>query len=65
MYRFKLSRKNLSEGFDARNRYRLSNTQIQMVKEIGLSPNKFGGLTKAHQELPVVAKIIDNRQGAH
>lgn len=35
---------------EARKRYRLSHTQIQMARELGLNPRKFGGLANHRQE---------------
>jgi hypothetical protein len=35
---------------DARERYRLSHAHIQMARELGLSPKKFGGLANTRQE---------------
>jgi hypothetical protein len=36
--------------FEARKRYRLSDTQIHMARELGLNPEKFGSLANHHQE---------------
>ncbi len=35
---------------DARKRYHLSHAQIQMARELGMNPKKFGGLANHHQE---------------
>jgi hypothetical protein len=35
---------------EARERYRLSHAHIQMARELGLSPKKFGGLANTRQE---------------
>jgi hypothetical protein len=35
---------------DARKRYHLSNAQIQMARELGMNPKKFGGLANHRQE---------------
>jgi hypothetical protein len=35
---------------DARKRYHLSHAHIQMARELGLNPKKFGGLTNTKQE---------------
>jgi hypothetical protein len=35
---------------EARERYHLSNAHIQMARELGLSPKKFGGLANNRQE---------------
>jgi len=35
---------------EARRRYRLSHAQVQMARELGLNPKKFGGLANHHQE---------------
>ena len=35
---------------DARKRYHLSHAQIQMARELGMNPRKFGGLTNTNQE---------------
>lgn len=35
---------------DARKRYNLSDTQVQMARELGLNPNKFGKLANEKQE---------------
>jgi hypothetical protein len=36
---------------DARKRYHLSHAHIQMARELGLNPRRFGGLTNTKQEL--------------
>jgi len=35
---------------DARKKYRLSHAQVQMARELGLNPKKFGGLANHKQE---------------
>lgn len=35
---------------DARKRYHLSHAQIQMARELGMNPKKFGGLANHRQE---------------
>jgi len=35
---------------DARQKYRLSHSHIQMARELGLNPRKFGGLANHRQE---------------
>lgn len=35
---------------DARGKYRLSHAQVQMARELGLNPKKFGGLANHRQE---------------
>ncbi|MBA7557651.1 hypothetical protein ES705_50415 [subsurface metagenome] len=35
---------------DARNRYHLSHAHIQMARELGLNPKKFGSLANTKQE---------------
>ncbi len=35
---------------EARRRYRLSHAQIQMARELGMNPKKFGGLANHKQE---------------
>jgi hypothetical protein len=35
---------------DARKKYRLSDTQIQMARELGMNPGKFGSLANHKQE---------------
>ena len=35
---------------DARKRYHLSHAQVQMARELGLNPKKFGGLANQRQE---------------
>ena len=35
---------------DARQRLRLSDAQVQMARELGLNPRKFGGLANQRQE---------------
>lgn len=36
---------------EARKRYRLTDAQVQMARELGLNPNKFGKLANEKQEL--------------
>lgn len=36
--------------FEARQRYHLTDTQIQMARELGLNPKKFGGYANQRQE---------------
>ena len=36
--------------FEARKRYRLTDAQVQMARELGLNPKKFGGLANHKQE---------------
>lgn len=40
----------LQVWIDARKRYRLTVTQIQMAMELGMNPKKFGGLANHRQE---------------
>src|SRR3990172_1934283 len=40
----------LRPWIEARRRYRLSNAQIQMARELGMNPKKFGGLANHKQE---------------
>ena len=35
---------------ETRNRYRLSHAQIQMARELGMNPKKFGSLANLQQE---------------
>src|SRR5262245_39471813 len=35
---------------DARKKYRLSHAQVQMARELGLNPRKFGGIANYKQE---------------
>ena len=35
---------------DARKRYHLSHAQVQMARELGMNPRKFGGLANHRQE---------------
>ncbi len=35
---------------EAKRKYHLSDTQIQMARELGLNPKKFGGLANTRQE---------------
>jgi hypothetical protein len=36
--------------FEARKRYRLTDAQVQMARELGLNPTKLGGMANDHQE---------------
>ena len=36
--------------FEARRKYRLTDAQVQMARELGLNPKKFGGLANHRQE---------------
>lgn len=40
----------LRPWIEARKKYRLSHAQIQMARELGLNPKKFGGLANHKQE---------------
>ena len=40
----------LQVWIDARKRHRLSHAQVQMARELGLNPRKFGGLNNHKQE---------------
>jgi SOS-response transcriptional repressor LexA len=40
----------LKPWIEARSRYRLSNAQIQMARQLGMNPKKFGGLANHTQE---------------
>lgn len=40
----------LQVWLEARQRYRLTDAQIQMARELGLNPRKFGGYTNHRQE---------------
>lgn len=40
----------LKEWIDARKRYNLSDRHVQMARELGLNPKKFGGLANHKQE---------------
>ena len=42
--------KNQAVWTEAKKRYRLSNEVIQMAKELGLNPKKFGGYANHKQE---------------
>ncbi len=47
---------------DARKKYRLNDAQIQMARELGMNPKKFGGLANHKQEswkLPLPEFIED------
>jgi hypothetical protein len=41
---------NLQVWIEARKRYRLSHAHVQMARELGLNPKKFGGLANHRQE---------------
>lgn len=41
----------LKPWIEARNKYHLSHAQIQMARELGLNPKKFGGMANHKQEL--------------
>jgi hypothetical protein len=36
--------------FEARKRYRLTDAQVQMARELGFNPAKLGGMANDHQE---------------
>jgi len=40
----------LRPWIEARNKYRLSHAQIQMARELGMNPKKFGGMANHKQE---------------
>lgn len=40
----------LQPWLEARQKYRLTDKQIQMARELGLNPRKFGGYANHHQE---------------
>jgi hypothetical protein len=40
----------LQPWLEARKRYHLTDTQIQMARELGLNPKKFGGYANHRQE---------------
>ena len=40
----------LRPWIEARNKFHLSHAQIQMARELGLNPKKFGGMTNHKQE---------------
>jgi len=40
----------LQPWFEARQKYHLTDTQIQMARELGLNPRKFGGYANHRQE---------------
>ncbi len=40
----------LRTWIEARKKYRLSHAQIQMARELGMNPKKFGSLANHHQE---------------
>ena len=41
---------NLQIWIDARKKYQLSHAQVQMARELGLNPRKFGGIANYKQE---------------
>ena len=41
---------NLRPWIEARERYRLSHAQVQMARELGMNPRKFGGLANHLRE---------------
>ncbi len=41
---------NLEHWKSAQRRYHLSDTEIQMARELGMNPRKFGGLANHRQE---------------
>ncbi len=50
----------LQPWVEARKKYRLSHAQVQMARELGMNPKKFGGLANHKQEswkLPLPAYI--------
>jgi hypothetical protein len=59
----------LQKWIDARNRFHLSHAQIQMARELGMNPRKFGRLANCRQEpwkapLPVfIERIYQKRFG--
>lgn len=40
----------LNQWIDARQRYHLSHAQVQMARELGMNPKKFGGIANHRQE---------------
>ena len=40
----------LQPWFDARKKFKLSHAEIQMARELGLNPQKFGGIANHQQE---------------
>lgn len=40
----------LQAWVDARNRHKLTHAQVQMARELGLNPKKFGGMDNHRQE---------------
>ena len=40
----------LTIWIEARKRFRLSHTQVQMARELGMNPKSFGSLNNHHQE---------------
>jgi len=51
-------RKNADAWAQAKKKYRLSAEQIQMAKELGMNPKKFGGLAN-HKQEPWKAPLPD------
>jgi hypothetical protein len=43
--------KNIDAWIEAKRRYRLSDMHIQMARELGMNPKKFGSLANHKQEL--------------
>ncbi len=41
---------NVSDWIEARNRFHLSQAQVQMARELGMNPKKLGKLDNDHQE---------------
>jgi len=41
----------LQEWVEAKNKFRLSDMQIQMARELGMNPKKFGSLANHKQEI--------------
>jgi hypothetical protein len=52
----------LQPWFEARRRFKLSNAHIQMARELGMNPKKFGSLANEHQapwKLPLPEFIVE------
>ena len=67
MIKKKISPGNVKAWIDAKKRFRLSNKNIQMAKELGMNPRKLGGLANHKQEswkkpLPVFIERIYLKQ---
>jgi hypothetical protein len=45
-----ISRSKLQPWFEARTRFRLSDAHVQMARELGMNPRKFGSLANERQE---------------